>query len=108
MPFSKRGARGFGHVGPMKGGQRGIAVITLTVMMTAVLIPLVGLAIDGGILFMTKAKLQTAVDAAALAGGRSLSVGLDLASQTASCTATVQSYFAANFPTGWFGATNPT
>lgn len=94
MPFSKS----------MKGGQRGIAIITLTVMMTAVLIPLVGLAIDGGILFMTKAKLQTAVDAAALAGGRSLSVGLDLPSQTASCTATVQSYFAANFPTGWFGS----
>jgi hypothetical protein len=68
---------------------------------------MVGLAIDGGILFMTKAKLQTAVDAAALAGGRSLSVGLDLASQTDSWTNTVNSYFAANFPTGWFGASNP-
>ena len=81
-------------------------MIMLTVMMTSVLIPLVGLAIDGGILFMTKAKLQTAVDAAALAGGRSLSVGLDLASQTASCTNTVNAYFAANFPNGWFGASN--
>jgi len=79
----------------------------MTVMMTTVLLPLVGLAIDGGILFMIKAKLQTAVDAAALAGGRSLSVGLDLASQTASCTAAVNSYFAANFPPGWWGTTNP-
>src|ERR1700704_5533704 len=106
MPFSKRIVPGLSHVGPMRSGQRGIAIITLTVMMTAVLIPLVGLAIDGGILFMTKAKLQLAVDAAALAGGRSLSVGLDLASQTASCTSTVQSYFAANFPNGWFGSSN--
>jgi Flp pilus assembly protein TadG len=81
-------------------------MIMLTVMMTSVLVPLVGLAIDGGILFMTKAKLQTAVDAASLAGGRSLSVGLDLPSQTASCTNTVNAYFAANFPNGWFGASN--
>lgn len=106
MPFSKRGTHGLRSISLLKSKQRGVALITLTVMMTAVLIPLVGLAIDGGILFMTKAKLQLAVDAAALAGGRSLSVGLDLASQTASCTSTVQSYFAANFPTGWFGSSN--
>src|ERR1700730_3111065 len=106
MPFTKNCARGLGNGIPLKSDQRGVAMIMLTVMMTTVLVPLVGLAIDGGILFMTKAKLQTAVDAASLAGGRSLSVGLDLASQTASCTNTVNAYFAANFPNGWFGATN--
>jgi hypothetical protein len=47
------------------------------------------------------------VDAASLAGGRSLSVGLDLPSQVASCTAATQAYFTANFPPGWFGAANP-
>jgi Flp pilus assembly protein TadG len=65
-----------------------MAVVLMTVMLGTVLLPMVGLAIDGSILFMIKAKLQAAVDAAALAGGRSLSVGLDLASQTSSCTAT--------------------
>src|ERR1700676_1601041 len=107
MPFTKNCARGLGNGIPLKSDQRGVAMIMLTVMMTTVLVPLVGLAVDGGILFMTKAKLQLAVDAAALAGGRSLSVGLDLASQTVSCTNTVQSYFAANFPTGWFWSSNP-
>src|SRR5205085_7206840 len=87
--------------------QRGGALILMTVMVASLLIPMVGLAIDGGILFLIKAKLQAAVDAAALAGGRSLSVGLDLSSQTASSTATTQAYFSANFPTGWLGTSAP-
>jgi Flp pilus assembly protein TadG len=107
MPYSEQGINGLRRLRPLKRRPRGIALIMLTLMMSLVLIPLVGLAIDGGILFMTKAKLQTAVDAAALAGGRSLSVGLNLASQTASCTATVNSYLSANFPNGWFGCSNP-
>jgi len=77
-------------------------------MIGTVIVPMVGLAIDGSILFMIKAKLQSAVDAAALAGGRSLSVGLDLPSQTASCTAATTAYLNANFPSGWFGTTSPT
>src|ERR1700730_14197645 len=106
MPFTKCGTHGVRNSYPLKSKQRGAAMIMLTVMMTSVLIPLAGLAIDGSILFMMKAKLQTAVDAASLAGGRSLSVGLDLPTQTASCTNTVNAYFAANFPNGWFGASN--
>src|SRR6202171_430789 len=106
MPFTKNGVRSLRNSNRLKSDQRGVAIIMLTFMMTTLLVPLVGLAIDGGILFMTKAKLQTAVDAASLAGGRSLRVGLDLATQTASCTNTVNAYFAANFPNGWFGATN--
>jgi len=43
-------------------------------MLTAmVMIPMIGLAIDGSILYWTKAKLSAAVDAAALAVGRDLS-----------------------------------
>ncbi len=76
-------------------------------MIGTVIVPMVGLAIDGSILFMIKAKLQSAVDAAALAGGRSLSVGLDLPSQIASCNASTTAYLNANFPNGWFGTTSP-
>ncbi len=87
--------------------QQGMAMLVLAAMVGSVLIPMVGLAIDGSILFLVKTKLSASVDAAALAGARSLSVGLDLTSQTASATQTVNSYFNANFPNSYFGTTNP-
>ncbi|MGO4885913.1 MAG: VWA domain-containing protein [Bryobacteraceae bacterium] len=87
-------------------GRRGIVVIMLSLMVSVVMLPLVGLAIDGSILYLAQAKLSAAVDAAALAGARSLSVGLDLASQTASATATAQSFFNANFPSGYWNTSN--
>jgi Flp pilus assembly protein TadG len=87
-------------------GRRGIVVIMLSLLVAAVMLPLVGLAIDGSILYLVQAKLSAAVDAAALAAARSLSVGLDLASQTASATATGQSFFSANFPAGYWNTTN--
>src|ERR1700690_279338 len=89
-------------------GRRGIVVTMLSLMVATVLLPLVGLAIDGSILYLVQAKLSAAVDAAALAGARSLSVGLDLTSQTASATATAQNFFSANFPTGYWNTTNLT
>ncbi len=78
----------------------------LSLMVAVVMLPLVGLAIDGSVLYLIQARLSAAVDAAALAGARSLSVGLDLTSQTASATATAQNYFNANFPTGYWNTTN--
>jgi Mg-chelatase subunit ChlD len=78
----------------------------LSLLTAVVLLPLVGLAIDGGILYLMKAKLSAAVDAAALAGARSLSVGMDISSQTASATATSQSFFYANFPNGYWKTSN--
>jgi Flp pilus assembly protein TadG len=86
--------------------RRGIVVIMLSMMVGVVMLPLVGLAIDGSILYLIQAKLSAAVDAASLAAARSLSVGLTLASQTTSATATAQSFFNANFPTGYWNTTN--
>src|SRR5450755_3142917 len=86
--------------------QRGIVVIMLSMMVAVVMLPLVGLAVDGTILYIVQAKLSAAVDAASLAAARSLSVGLDIVSQTASATATAQSFFSANFPTGYWNTTN--
>ncbi len=82
--------------------RRGSAMILLTTMVATVLIPVVGFAIDGTILWMLKIKLVAAADAAALAGARSLSAGMDLASQKASAEATAISYFNANFPAGYW------
>ena len=73
-----------------KQRQSGAALIMLTMMLATVMVPLVGLAIDGSIMFLIKTKLSASTDAAALAGARSLSVGMDIASQSASAVATAQ------------------
>ena len=83
-----------------------MVVTMLSLMVAVVMLPLVGLAIDGSILYLVQAKLSAAVDAAALAAARSLSVGVDITSQTASATATAQSFFSANFPAGYWSTSN--
>jgi Mg-chelatase subunit ChlD len=73
-----------------------------------VIVPAIGLAIDGASLYAVRVRLSQAVDASTLAGARSLSTGVDIPSQTASATATATKYFYANFPAGFFGTTNST
>jgi Flp pilus assembly protein TadG len=84
---------------------RGVTLI-LTVAVMGVLIPLAGLAIDASLLYAIKAKLQAAVDAASLAGARSLNRGLDLASQADNARATATNFFNANFPNGLLSTTD--
>ena len=72
-------------------GERGASIVLLTFLLTFLLIPLIGLGIDGSIVFWVKAKLSAAVDAAALATARNFD------------TTAGQSYFTANFPTGFLG-----
>jgi Flp pilus assembly protein TadG len=86
--------------------QGGVALVIFSMLIFTVLIPMVGLAIDGGILFLVKEKMSAAADAAALAGGRSLNVGADLTSQTANAVATMTAFYHANFPTGAWGTTS--
>jgi len=86
-----------------RANQKGIVVIIMSMMLMTVLIPMVGLAIDATTLFLIRGKLSSAVDAAALAGARSLSSGLDLASQTVSAQTTARTFFDANFPPGYWG-----
>ncbi len=86
--------------------RRGSAMILLTTMVGTVLIPLVGLGVDGTMLWMLRVQFVAACDSAALAGARSLSVGMDLASQKASAEATAVAYFKANFPDGYWHTTD--
>jgi Flp pilus assembly protein TadG len=79
--------------------RKGIAVLVTAVTLT-VLIPVVGLAIDGAILYAVRARLSAAVDAGALAGARMLARGQDLASQRDSAVDTARRFFLANFPDG--------
>lgn len=62
----------------------------------------VGLAVDVGTIYMIKARLSAAADAAALAAGRSVNLTTTLqAAQTAAVT-TADQFFSANFPNGYF------
>jgi Flp pilus assembly protein TadG len=82
-------------------------MVMFSLLTFTVVVPMAGLAVDGGVLYLIQAQLQTAADAAALAGGRSLNVGNDIASQTNAATSTMRAFFNANFPTGTWGTINP-
>ncbi len=86
--------------------ERGAALILFTLMLATLVLPMVGLAIDAGITYFSQARLASAVDAASLAGGRSLNLGLDLASQKQNAEATARNYFYANFPPGLLNTTD--
>ncbi|MGA3187834.1 MAG: pilus assembly protein TadG-related protein [Bryobacteraceae bacterium] len=81
--------------------ERGIAVIVTSIMLV-ILIPVIGLAIDVTLLYVDKARLQGAVDGAALAGAEGLSRGTnDAAQKTAAAQAAAQ-YVFLNYPTSFF------
>ncbi|MBS3970922.1 MAG: pilus assembly protein [Clostridia bacterium] len=68
--------------GKLLKSERG-SIIVLTALVMMVVCGLAGLAVDGGLLYITKAKFQNAVDAAALAGSQSLYEDSTLAINTA-------------------------
>src|ERR1700730_1816995 len=85
--------------------ERGFVTLIWTTMVWCGIIPSVGLAIDAGVMYFIKGKLQTAVDGAALGAARSLSRGPHIPSQQTSATDTAKRYFHANFPNNWMGVT---
>ena len=87
--------------------QHGAAIVVFSLLTVTVIVPMVGLAIDGGILYMLQAKLSQACDAAALAGGRNLNTGVDTTTQTANAEATMTAFFNANFPSGTWNTVPP-
>jgi Flp pilus assembly protein TadG len=87
--------------------QKGVALV-LSALMLLVLVPMIGLGIDGGVAYMLRTRLSAAVDAAVVAGARSLSAGADIQSQTSNASAIAQKYFDANFPTATWGSRNTT
>lgn len=86
--------------------RKGLAIIITALMLTFV-IPVVGLAIDAGVLYAVKAKLQSAVDAASMAAARSLSRGLTAEAQKASAILRARAFFDANFPEGLMATGEP-
>jgi len=84
--------------------QVGGSLILFTLVVALILIPLLGLAIDGAIVFWVRTKLSAAVDAAALAGGRSINV-YETQTQNSGTAVTVASeWFSANYPSNFLGS----
>ncbi|PLQ02498.1 vWA domain-containing protein [Cupriavidus pauculus] len=72
----------------------------ITLIAAALMIGLVGVAglgIDGGMAYMTKARLNAAVDSAAVAGARAVTNGTTQAEQTAAARQAATDFFNANF-----------
>jgi Flp pilus assembly protein TadG len=75
--------------------QRGATIVLLMAMIPLLLIPLVGLAVDGTRLYIVNSKLSSAVDGAVLGAGRLLGTN-------ANTTEIAGEFLRANFPNGYW------
>ncbi|MBD8627007.1 VWA domain-containing protein [Oxalobacteraceae sp. CFBP 8753] len=80
--------------------QRGAVAIMVAVSMF-VLLAVVGLCVDAGLAYLVKARLNAAVDSAALAGARAVTTGNNQTEQIASARAAAADFFAANIPSNY-------
>lgn len=85
--------------------QSGTALIVGTVSMVLV-VPMIGLAVDVGILYALKAQLQASVDGASLAAARALSLSANTASQVSDAQHNANNWFYSNFPNSYWGASS--
>lgn len=83
-----------------------MAVIVTAIALTF-LVPLVGLAIDGGLAFVVKARLGSALDSAALAAGRGLTSGATQSEAQTNGTSAATNFMLANFPPGYLNTNYP-
>jgi len=84
---------------PRRSREAGSTMIMFTMLLAFLLIPMVGLGIDATMLYTVKAKLQLAVDGAALAAAQSLNAGLTLSAQTSAATLAADEFIRANIVT---------
>lgn len=73
----------------------------MTALAMLVLLAVVGLVIDGGLAYLVKARLNAAVDSAALAGARAVTTGNNQAEQIASAQGAAADFFNANMPSSY-------
>ena len=85
---------------PILHRQRGAIAIMVAISMM-VLLGVVGLAIDAGLAYLVKARLNAAVDSAALAGARAVTTGANQKEQIDNAVAAAKDFFAANIPTNY-------
>jgi Flp pilus assembly protein TadG len=83
-----------------KTRERGATLLLVIFVSAFLLIPIIGVCIDGAVQYWAKSRLQSAVDAATLATARALNVGQTVQQQEQNATAIGAQYFTANFPPG--------
>ncbi|WP_151637706.1 VWA domain-containing protein [Noviherbaspirillum aerium] len=84
-----------------QGGQ----VFIILALSLVVLVGALGLAVDSGLGYLIKARLNAAVDAAAVAGARAVVHGDNEAEQRQQAETAARNFFAANYPAGYLGST---
>lgn len=89
------------------GQQKGAVAVTFALAAVA-LIGAVGLAIDSGRAYLLRAQLNSALDAAAIAGGRAITVGDTPEQRRQNAEEAIDKFFAVNFPSAAFGTVVPT
>ena len=92
-------------MGPQKLKKQKGQVFIMAALSLVVLIGSVGLAINSGLGYMIKAKLNAAIDSAGIAAARAVTQGADQAAQTANAQQAAREFFAANYPAGYLGST---
>jgi Flp pilus assembly protein TadG len=71
--------------------------------MMVFIVSLMGMAVDAGVLFAIRGRLSSAVDSAALAAGRGVSLGSSSADANAKATQAALRFLNANFPDNYLG-----
>lgn len=85
--------------------RQGGAVLILTALTLTVLIGAVGLAVDAGRAYGVKARLNAALDAAAIAAARALSEGVTDADRISRAQQTGNRFFTMNYPNDFLSST---
>lgn len=84
--------------------QKGSISIIVAVSLVA-LLGIVGLAIDSGLGYMIRARLDAATDGAVVAAGQAVTRGNNQSEQTTNATQAANAFFTANYPAGFLGST---
>ena len=82
-------------------GQSGIAIYITTAMLVMI-IPTIGLTVDGSLLYIIRTRMQGACDGAALAATRALARGTNSAAQITNAQNDAAIYVKLNFPSSFF------
>ena len=87
--------------------ERGIAIMVSCILLVLA-IPMVGLTIDGTLLYIVKSRLQGAVDGAALAATQGLARGTNDTAQVTAAQNAGATYVMLNYPASFFFTSNVT
>lgn len=79
-------------------------IVLIMALVTIPLLGAVGLAIDSGMGYIAKAKLNAAIDSAGIAAARAVTQGADQSSQAAAAKTAAREFFNANYKSGYLGS----